>query len=161
VETITVRARLAPIARNAGPLASSARRAAKDRADSLLAWATPHVDTARLWAAPRIERTGIAMRDNLAPKVSDLLVATARRMENAPAKRRRWPRRVATIAMLAAAASAVAAVAMRRRSTPAGYGPVSSVPDSAGSGATATMPETADGDQAANEPDVNGQRRMK
>ncbi|HEY7144738.1 MAG TPA: hypothetical protein VH637_10850 [Streptosporangiaceae bacterium] len=163
VETIALRARLAPLARNARPLAD-AGRAAKERADSALAWAMPHVDSARLWAAPHVERTGIAMRDNLAPKVSDVLVATARRLEKEPARRRRWPRRVATMAMLAAAASAVAAVAMRRRSGPAGYRPVSPVPDSPvpdgpvpdSTGPGSGVPESADGSQPGRDPEAGG-----
>lgn len=83
VETVTVRTRrLGPLAKTATPLARSAGRTAKDRAASVKDWAAPRVDTARVWAAPHVERTGIAVRDNVAPKVSDLLVATARKMES-------------------------------------------------------------------------------
>jgi hypothetical protein len=160
VETISVRARLVPIAKNASPLAKNAGRAAKYRADSLVAWALPRVDAARIWAAPHVERTGIAVRDSVAPKVSDVMVATARRLEKSAPKGRRWPRRVATIAVLAAVGSAVAAIAARRRTYSPDFGPVSPVPDSTGPGATATMPETPDGDQAAAEAEVNGQHRM-
>jgi hypothetical protein len=160
VEAISVRARLMPVAKNARPMAENAGRAARDRANSALAWAMPHVDNARVWAAPHVERTGIAVRDSVAPKVTDLMVATARRLENAPPKRRRWPRRVATMAMLAAAASAVAAVAIRRRNDAARYSPVSPVPDSEGPTLAATMPATSDGDETVNDPEVNGQHRM-
>ncbi len=149
VETISVRARLVPMAKSASPMAKTAGRAAKDRADSLLAWAMPHIDSARGWAAPRVERTGLAVRDNLAPKVSALLVPTARRLEK---------RAVATVAMLAAAGGAAAALAMRRRAYSPGYGTVSPMPDGAGPGPAAPRPETADGDQAATE-EVNGQHR--
>jgi hypothetical protein len=160
VETISVRARLVPIAKNASPMAKNAGRAAKYRADSFVARAMPRVDSARVWAAPRVERTGITVRDTVAPKVSDVLVATARRLEKSEPKRRRWPRRVATVAVLAAVGSAVAALAVRRRTYSPDFGPVSPVPDSTGLGSTATTPETADGEQAAAEAEVNGQHRM-
>jgi hypothetical protein len=63
--------------------------------------------TARVWAAPRVERTGVAVQERLAPRVSSMMVATARRMEPAQARsRRRWPAVVAGIVMLAAAATA-------------------------------------------------------
>jgi hypothetical protein len=159
IETVSVRARLVPMAKNARPMAENAGRAARDRANSLLAWAMPHVDHARVWAAPHVERTGIAVRDSVAPKVSDLMVATARRLEKAPLQRRRWPRRLATMAMLAGAATAVAAVAMRRRSYAAAYGPVSPAPDAEGP-TLATARPPADGDDVMTDPEVNGQSRM-
>jgi len=139
-------------------MAKNASRAAKDRADSVLTWAMPYIDNARVWAAPHVERTGIAVRDNVAPKVSSLLVTTARRLEKPAPKRRRWPRMLATMAMLAAAGSAAAAVAMRRRAYSLGYDP-NQRPDSTGLGATAG-PETANGEQATTESEVNGQHRM-
>lgn len=159
VETVTVRARLVPIAKNASPLAKNAGRAAKERADSVLAWAMPYIDSARVWAAPHVERTGVAVRDNVAPKVSSLLVTTARRLEKPPPAPRRWPRMLATMAMLAAAGTAAAAVAMRRRAYSLGYDTVSPVPGSTGLGATATQ-ETATGDQARPESEANGQHPM-
>jgi hypothetical protein len=159
LETVTVRARLVPIAKNASPMAKNAGRAAKDRADSLMTWAMPYIDNARVWAAPHVERTGVAVRDNVAPKVSSLLVTTARRLEKAPPKRRRWPRMLGTMAMLAAAGTAAAAVAMRRRAYSLGYEPGNPVPGSSGPG-SATAQETGNGDQAAPEPEVNGQHRM-
>jgi len=159
VETVTVRARLVPIAKNASPMAKNAGRAAKERADSVMTWAMPYIDQARVWAAPHVEHTGLAVRDTVAPKVSSLLVTTARRLEKAPPQRRRWPRMLGTMVMLAAAGTAAAAVAMRRRSYSLGYEPGSPVPGSSGLG-PATAQETGNGDQAASEPDVNGQHRM-
>jgi hypothetical protein len=106
VDTVTVRTRrLKPLARNArqaamdqassvrgqagsvkdqaGSVVKDQASSVMDRVDSVKDWAAPHVDTARVWAAPHVERTGVAVRDNVAPKVSDLLVATARKMESA------------------------------------------------------------------------------
>jgi hypothetical protein len=159
IETVTVRARLVPIAKNASPIAKNASRAAKDRADSVLGWAMPYVDSARVWAAPHVERTGIAVRDNVAPKVSSLLVTTARKLERPEPRPRRWPRMLATMAMLAAAGSAAAAVAMRRHAYSLGYEPAGPLPDGTGPGATARQ-ETVNGDQAMAESEVNGQHRM-
>ena len=136
IETVTVRARLVPIAKNASPMAKNAGRAAKDRADSLMTWAMPYIDNARVWAAPHVERTGLA-----------------------PPKQRRWPRMLGTMAMLAAAGTAAAAVAMRRRAYSLGYEPGNPVPGSSGPG-SATAQETGNGDQAAPEPEGNGQHRM-
>ena len=63
------------------------------------------------------------------------------------------------MAMLAAAGTAAAAVAMRRRAYSLGYEPGNPVPGSSGPG-SATGQETGNGDQAASEPEVNGQHRM-
>ncbi len=63
------------------------------------------------------------------------------------------------MAMLAAAGTAAAAVAMRRRAYSLGYEPGNPVPGSSGLG-SATAQETGNGDQAAPEPEVNGQHRM-
>jgi len=158
-ETVTVRARLVPIAKQASPMAKNAGRAAKDRAAELRIWALPYIDQARGWAAPHVERTGVAVRDNVAPKVSAFLITTARRLEKAPPERRRWPRRLGTMAMLAAAGTAATAVAMRRRAYSLGYEPGNPGPGSSGPG-SATAQEAGHGDQAAAEPEGNGQQRM-
>ena len=82
-------AQLTPLARNAQLTASRG------------------VYNARVWAAPRVERTGVAVQERLAPRVSSMMVATARRMEPAQARsRRRWPAVIAGIVMLGAAAAA-------------------------------------------------------
>jgi hypothetical protein len=64
-----------------------------------------------------------------------------------------------TMAMLAAAGTAAAAVAMRRRAYSLGYEPVSPVPGGSDLG-SATAQDTGNGDQAAPEQEVNGQHRM-
>jgi hypothetical protein len=126
------------------PLAKGARRTAKQR-----------VYRARIWAAPRVERTGHAVAERIAPRVSAMLVATARRMEPArPKPRRRWTKALAGIVLLGAASAAIAALRSRRR--PA------LIPEPYGSG----QPMTARGGQASGRPmaeaetaDVNGQVR--
>ena len=115
------------LARAAVPVAKTAGIAARDGVLSAAAWATPHVNGARAWTAPRIERSGLAIRDTIAPKICEMLAATARRVDvTAPpvgvaAPRRRWPA-VVTGAALLTAAGAAAAVVFRRRKDDDGTG---------------------------------------
>ncbi|HUC57698.1 MAG TPA: hypothetical protein VMA95_09875 [Streptosporangiaceae bacterium] len=64
----------------------------------------------RAWAAPQLERTGHALQDNVAPKVSAMLSTAAKRIDPAKPKRGQWRLPVGIAAALAAAASAAAAV---------------------------------------------------
>ncbi len=106
------------LARTAVPMVKTAGTTARDSARGAAAWAAPRVNRARAWTAPRIERSGLAIKDTIAPKVSETLMATARRVDvTAPrldvtAPRRRWPRVVAGTAILAAVG---AAIVLRRR----------------------------------------------
>jgi hypothetical protein len=119
-----------PTAKNAVPIAKNAGQAAKQTAEDAVAWAAPRVKDARTWAAPHVEQAGLAVRDKIAPAISEkiapavssALVEAARRLDDTPAKRRRWPRVLAGVAMLAAAGSAVAAILMRRRPDFAAFG---------------------------------------
>lgn len=85
------------------PFARSARKAA-----------TQGVHKARVWGAPRVERTGQVLQDSVAPKVASALSSAAQRLD--PGKRRsgrwRWPAGIATVG---AAASTAATVILRRR----------------------------------------------
>jgi len=126
------------------PLAKSARVTAKQG-----------VHDARVWAAPRVERTGHALEERVAPKVSAMLTATARRLEPArPIRRRRWPKVLA--GAVALTAGSVAAAILRSRRGPAfvtkPHGPGEPVTTATGpaSGRQAADAETAD---------VNGQVR--
>jgi hypothetical protein len=65
----------------------------------------------RAWAAPQLERTGHALQDNVAPKMSAMLSSAAQRID--PAKKPKtgqWRLPVGIAAALAAAASAAAAI---------------------------------------------------
>jgi hypothetical protein len=107
-------------------------------ARSTVASAGHQMHSTRAWAAPRVERTGQLLQDNVAPKVSDLLSSAARRLE--PGKPRRWRWRIpAGLATVTAVAGAAAAYARNRK------------PDS-GTPAAATA-----GDVAASKPGNNGQ----
>ena len=102
---------------------------------SAATWAAPRVYGARAWAAPRIERGGLAITDTIAPKISEVFVVTARRVD-VPRPRPRWPRVMAGTALLAAAGAA-AAVVLRRRAQDAARGAPA---EAAGEG---TSPEAA------------------
>jgi hypothetical protein len=105
-----------------GPMAANASRAARSGAEEAKTRVTPHVHRARSWAAPRVASAGLAVRDSIGPKVSDALVNAAQRLDYPAPARRRWPKVLAGLAMLAAAASAVAAIAFRRQLGIASYG---------------------------------------
>ena len=90
-------------AAQATPLAVSAKMAARRG-----------VYRARIWTAPRLERTGQALEQRVAPRVAAMMSAAARRIEPAPPKRRRWPLMVAGV-VAAAGVSATAAYLISRR----------------------------------------------
>ena len=119
-------ARLQPAADQGTPLARKAGARAKRQADRT-----------RSWAAPHVERAGQAVQDSIAPKVSSLLSATARRLE--PAWRRR-PRRLKLVVASAATAAVSAAAAAVRSHMKAG---ATTVPDQAEAGVTTPATETA------------------
>jgi hypothetical protein len=153
----------AVLARAAVPMAKTTGMAVRDGTRSAAAWAAPRVNGARSWTAPRIERSGLAIKDTVAPKICEMLTATARRVDvTAPdvdvtAPRRRWPKVVGCTAMLAAAGTAAAIVLRRRKDDRTGGAPG----EAAGAG---TGPQTAqDGQPRADaggsgaEADVSGQ----
>jgi len=78
-----------------------------DKAAAAAAAARQGTYSARVWAAPRLERTGQAVEQRVAPTMAAMLSAAARRIDPAPApaKRRRWPF-VAAGLMLAAGLAA-------------------------------------------------------
>ena len=111
------------VARAAVPMAKTGGLAARDGARRAATWAAPRVNGARAWTAPRIERSGLAIKDTIAPKISETLTAAARRVDvtvprvvDDTAPRRRWPKVVAGAAILAAAGAAAAVVLRRRKS---------------------------------------------
>ena len=115
-------AQLAPAARNAYaqfvPVARNAGLTCRQGADVVVAWANPRVRGARVWAAPRVEQAGFAVRDQIGPAVSAALIEAAHRLDDPPPpppRRSRWPWVLAGIGLLAAAGSAAAAIMMKRR----------------------------------------------
>ena len=70
---------------------------------------------ARVWAAPRLERTGHTLEDQVAPRMAAMLSAAAQRIEPVPVRRRRrWPVLAAGV-VAAAGLSAGAAYLLNRR----------------------------------------------
>jgi hypothetical protein len=108
---------------------------------------------ARVWAAPRVEATGVAVQERLAPKVSSVMIETARRLQPPQAaRRRRWPVVAGGIALLAAGGAAAAVLRLQRKAAPAE--PFTPAPASA-PGQPQSGPDLGDSAQA----DVNGQVR--
>jgi len=87
---------------------------ARDKAAAAAAAARQGTYSARIWAAPRLERTGQALEQQVAPRMAAMLSSAARRIVPAPAKRRRWPL-VAAGMMLAAGLCGTAAYLVNRR----------------------------------------------
>jgi hypothetical protein len=115
-----------PIAKSAGETirqtAEDAAAWAKPRADDVAAWARPHVDDARSWAAPRLERSGHAVQETIAPVISEAMISAARRIDVQQGRRKRgWARMVATVMIVAGAAAAAAAVVLRRQPVEPGF----------------------------------------
>jgi hypothetical protein len=107
---------------------------------------------ARAWAAPRVERTGLAVQERLAPRVSSMMVATAHRIEPAPAKsRRRWPATLAGIIMLAAGGVAGALLRSQRNKTNSATAPPPAMPPASAPAESREVTDT--------QTDVNGQVR--
>jgi len=103
---------------------------------------------ARIWAAPRLERTGHTLEDQVAPRMAAMLSAAAQRIEPAQARRRRWPVLAAGL-ITAAGLSATAAYLLKRRA--AAHAPEFSAPADA---ASTTMPTEVPSHLATS--DVNG-----
>lgn len=120
-------ARLQPAADHGTPLARKAATAAKRQADRK-----------RSWAASHFEQAGRVVQDSIAPKVSSLLSATARRLVPARPRRPRWPKLVGASAA-AAAASAAAVVRSRIKAAAA----TATTPDQAQAGGIAPATGTA------------------
>jgi hypothetical protein len=138
-----VAAQVKPAAAHIKPLANSTAAAAIRR-----------VRTTRAWAAPRVERTGLVLQHNVAPKVSAWLSSAARRLEPAKPPRARW-RKLAGISVLTAAAGAAAAFARNRKKPDS----ITSVAET-DAGNPAPAAATSDGQAAASaDADVNGQVR--
>lgn len=161
-----------PIAKQAVPMAKQAGAAARQSAEDVVAWATPHVEGARQWAAPQLERTSVAVRETIAPRISDALVSAAQRLDTTPApKRRRWPRLLAGTVMLAALASAAAAIAKRRQRDAVAYeqesypaadratSPTVEASDGATPPTAGEADRLADADGSQAEAEVNGRLR--
>ena len=122
------------------PLAKNAAAAARHR-----------VDRTRAWAAPQVGRVGQVVEESVAPKVSSLLSATARRLEPDKPRRRRW-RKAVGFSAAAAAAGALAAAARSHMRARASAAAQEDHEEAGGVSAAETTPaaETASAMQAGN-----------
>ena len=93
-----------PAAAQVTPLAKSAQAAAGRG-----------VQRTRAWAAPQFERTGQVLQDSVAPKISAALSSAADRIRPVEPQRRSWRTLAGISVVLTAAASALAAVALRKK----------------------------------------------
>lgn len=98
-------AQLKPAAERAKPLAKSTGEAARRG-----------ILRGRAWAAPQVERSGQALQDTVAPKVSAILSSAAKRIDPAQPRYRRWQKSLG-LATLTAAGGAVAAFLRSKRKT--------------------------------------------
>ena len=134
-----VAAQMKPAAAQVKTIASHAGTAARRR-----------VYKTRVWAAPQVDRTGQVLQERVAPKVSAVLSAAARRLEPAKPKRRPW-RKLAIGSVLTTAASAVGAVVLSRRNATA------PAPDEANADKVTPTVQTLDGQaRTSTEADADG-----
>jgi hypothetical protein len=137
------------------PLAQSARQTARDGVHGARVWAAPRVEHSGHVLQETFEHSGHVLQERVAPKVSDMLAATARRLEpDEPLRRRRWPKVLAGIVMLGVGTVVAAVLRGRLGSTSV------TQPDDSPQSATApadplSSHQAADGETA----DVNGQVR--
>jgi hypothetical protein len=137
VATAGARRRAGDTAAQFTPLARNARMTAAEGAFH-----------ARAWAAPRLDRAGVAVQERIAPGLAGMLRRAAQRVEPARSRKRRWPVLAAGAAILAVGSGAAAFMLNRRGHL--GH------PGSAAGAPAGTSSETA-GDTAS--ADVNGQVR--
>ncbi len=110
---------------------------------------------ARAWAAPRVEATGVAVEERVAPRVSAAMVTAARRLDPPKAqRRRRWPFIVAGIVVLGAGCAAAAQILRSKQNAMDTVAP--------GPGTAPPMPQATQADRPEMtdaHADVNGQVR--
>jgi hypothetical protein len=122
-------ARVRPAAAQVRPLAKSTQEAARRG-----------LVRSRTWAAPRVERTGQVLQEDVAPKVADMLSSAARRIEPEKPRSRNWWT-LSGIAILVAAAATAAAAALRKRSAVVSAAPAAEA--DTGEGTVSGQPEAS------------------
>lgn len=145
------------LAEQATPLTRKAAASARYGAGEAAKWARPRVGRLRAWAAARAARGSVAVQETVAPKVSSMLAATARRLDPPPARSRRWPKVVAGTALLVAGAAAATAMAARRNPRPMGTRPRQRTP----SERSDVLNPSAEAERARSQADVNGLSRTR
>ena len=147
------------LADQARPMTEAVSARAMRGAGTAAGWARPHVLRARAWMAVRASRGGVVVQDTLAPRVSAMMAAAAKKLDP-PKQSRRLPKVLAGMALLAAGAAAATAMAIRNRNTIRTM-PPPPVPSRA-PGAPAqstTVNPSAESERSGREADVNGLSR--
>jgi hypothetical protein len=151
----TARRRARQASTQVTPLAQSARQTARDGVHGARVWAAPRVEHSGHVLQETFEHSGHVLQERVAPKVSDMLAATARRLEpDEPVRRRRWPKVLAGIVMLGVGTAVAAVLRGRLGSASATQPDHSPRPTTAPAGPPSSH-QAADGETA----DVNGQVR--
>jgi hypothetical protein len=127
------RVRAQRAAAQAAPLAASAAATARQG-----------VYRARVWTAPRLDRTGQTLEKQVAPKMAAMLSSAASRIDPAPARRRRWPFVAGGLVLAAALSGAAAYLLTRRASSKKRWGKVTDAPIATPPSDPATQPAPAD-----------------
>lgn len=103
------------LADQAGPVTKRAAGTARRGAGGAADWARPRVGRVRAWMAMRAARGSVSVQETVAPKISSMLAATARKLDPPKRRARRWPKFLAGTAMLAAGGAAATAIVLRNR----------------------------------------------
>lgn len=149
----------ARLADQARPVTKKATLTARRGAGVTATWAKPRVGRVRAWMAVRAARGSISVQEHVAPRVSSVLSAAARRLDPPAPQARRWPKVLAGTALLAAGAAAATALAMRGKSKAM---PASGPQRQQAKGASAQrspMTSPADTQRVRSESGVNGLSR--
>jgi hypothetical protein len=112
-------------ATGSGATAKARAGAARTRA---AATARQGVHRARIWTAPRLDRTGQALEKQVAPRIAVMLSSAARRIDPAPPRRRRWPFVAGGLVLAAGLSCAAAYLLIRRGSRQNQWGKVTDTP---------------------------------
>ncbi len=104
------------LADQARPMTTKAAKTARRGAGDAVGWAKPRVGRVRAWMAVRAARGSVSVQESVAPAVSSVLAAAARRLDPPRSQPRRWPKVLAGTALLAAGAAAATAMAVRNKS---------------------------------------------
>jgi hypothetical protein len=156
----------AKLADQAGPVtakaAGSARRGAMRGAGGAPSWAGPRVGRARAWMAVRAARGSVSVQETVAPKVGAMLAATARRLDPPKQRSRRWPKLLASTAILAAGGAAATAMILRTRRRGLGtmIAPKPPVMDTADQ-AVKVFSQNAEAERERTEAELNGLTRSR
>jgi len=96
----------------------------------------------RIWAAPRVERTGQVLQESVAPKVADMLSSAAHRIEPEQPRSRNWWT-LSGLLVLIAGAAAAAAIALRKRSTASSAAPADEADEADAAASADGQPEAS------------------